>query len=235
MAWNLNNYENEYELFDSQTEEQIDMFGLTVSYVKAEGVNLDEIFGEYTHKKLLQNNILEVNVLPENSEEFESLGTTFSKMGILNTETFNCYISRAHAEKIGYEDIRTEAVGDLLVLPNGKKFEITFVDHEVRGTNNMFPYANQKNVFMLKAKIWSYNSDSKEEGSVVTDLDGNESIEDKLETFNFTSLDEIFTNDDTTPPAEGETKPEPKKRLKTQDEEAEKLHVDTSDVFGEWG
>lgn len=234
MAWNLNNYNNEYELFNSQTEENISMFGLGITYIKSEGQNLDNIFGEYTHKKLNQTNVFnDVPVLPENSEDFDMLGNTFSKFGFVQTETFHCYISANEADKIGYEDFRRQAVGDLIVLPNNKKFEITFVDHEVVGANNMFPYTNNKNVYMIKTQIWSYNGDVKEESTVTTDENGNETIEDKLDNLNFTSLDELFNTDES-----NDTIPVEKKITSdikaVQKEESTKINVQKPSPFGDW-
>jgi hypothetical protein len=232
MAWNLNNYDNEYELTNSQTEETIDIFGLQIKYVKAKGQNLDEIFGEYTHKKLNQDSTLLINVLPENSEEFDMLGNTFSKFGFVHTETFNCYISSNTSDNIGYEDIRSQAVGDIIVLPNGKKFEITFVEHEVPGANNMFPYSNKKNVYMIKSKLWNYSGDVKEEATEELD-ENNEVIEtDNLGEFNFTKLDDIFNNTDKT--NEDET-PKDNNRVETQNKKAKDLDVDSKDIFWRLG
>ena len=241
MAWNLNNNDNEYDLFNSQTDEMIDMFGLVIKYVKTEGVNLDEIFGEYTHKYIKQDSLIEMSVLPENSEELEQLGNTFGKFGFLNTEMFNFYISKTTADKLNYSNIESMAVGDIAVLPNGKKFEITFVENEVNGTNNMFPYTNEKNVYLLKAKLWSYNSDEKEKPTTVVDENGDEQIKDTLNDFDFSGLDEIFNNsenlveevtDDVT--NEVTTTKIDNKRLKVQKEEVEKIDIVKGDVFGEW-
>jgi hypothetical protein len=248
MAWNFNNYSNEYDLFASQTNENIDMFGLTVQYIKADGQNLDEIFGEYSHKKLTQEGVLDINVLPENAEDFDMIGNTFSKFGFINTEMFNCYASASTTDTFGYENIRTQCVGDLIVLPNGKKFEITFVEHEVQGTNNMFPYTNNKNVYMFKAKLWNYSGDEREngvdvpaldeEGLPILDIDGNETtvVDDKLNQFDFTSLDDVFNSElnEETEVTEVKTE-EPIKRVKTQNTEADKIEVESTDVFGDWG
>lgn len=225
MAYNFNNYAQEYKLFNSQTDEIINLYGLECKYIKTKGQNLDLIFGEYSHKQLTQAGVKKFYVLPESNENFDQVGGVFSKFGFTNTETFNFFLSANNAEKLNYTDLRAEAVGDILVLPNGKKFEVTYVDIEVPGTNNMFPYLNNKNVFLFRAKMWFYNSDKKEE--VLPNS------EDNLSEFNFTELDSIFTNDDTTVPSTPE-KPV-KERLRKQDKEAEKIKLDSKDVFGEWG
>jgi len=229
MPVNLNNIQSEYNLYSEQTEELIDIYGLTVKYVKSDNQNLDEIFGEYSHKKLNQNDVYEVNVMPENSENFDVLGNTFSKFGFTQTETFNCYIHKNQIKKFNYDDVRSQCVGDIIILPNNKKFEITFVEHEVQGLNNMFTYSNEKNVYMFKAKLYNYNGDIKEKS--------NEIEEDKLQEFNFTKLDEIFNvNDDNTSSNENQKEIIKKsKRSKNIKKESEKIKLETNDVFGEWG
>ena len=235
MAWNLNNNSNEYQLFKDQTAEVIDMYGLGIQYVKSENQNIDKIFGEFTHKKLTHDGVLNnIMVLPENSEDFDMLGNTFSKFGFIQTEMFNCYISSNTAEKIGYENFRVEAVGDIIVLPNNKKFEITFVEHEVQGNNNMFPYSNQKNVYMLKAKIWNYNGDEKEEGVIVTDEEGNESLDDKLENFNFTSIDTLFNIPETEPEEPTTEEPVVAETKEDVKEESVKINIQKPSPFGDW-
>lgn len=225
MAMNLNNYTNEYKLFEDQTDEIIQIYGISIDYIKTKGMNKDDIFGEYTHKHINQNSIIKnMPVLPENSEEFETLGNTFSKFGFTQNEVFNCYMSARNTDTIGYENIRTESVGDIIILPNGKKFEITFVDNEVKGTNNMFTYTNNKNVYMFKTKLWSYNGDSKEE-----DEDN-----DKLSNLDFSTLDELFSTDKKDDDVQPEDKKVPSRVIK-QNKEKTDIKLEKTDVFGVWG
>jgi hypothetical protein len=197
MGFNFNNYEEEYELFNSQTEEMINMFGLEIKYVKSTNQNLDEIFGEFSHKKFTQDGIEKFFVYPEAFDDFQSIGNTFSKFGFSNTETFNCFVSANGIDSLGYTNPKGECVGDIIVLPNNKKFEITLVDDSPVGTNNMFPYSNKKNVYLLQTKFWSYNGDEKEVSKETTDSNGIVTKVDNLEEFNFATLDELFNTEET--------------------------------------
>ena len=231
MGYNFNNYTEEYSLFRDMTEEQIDLFGLEIKYVKSTNQNMDMIFGEFTHKKLKQDGVVSMFVLPENSEEFDGM-SVFGKFGFIQNETFNCFVSAKTLEKLGYESPRTQIVGDIIVLPNGKKFEVTFVEHEVKGMNNMFPYANQKNVYMMKTHIWNYNIDEKEAATEVVDTAGNVTITDNLSEFDFTKLDIVFNTDkqDNSVPAVDKKIPE---RILTQKEEASFV-TKRPNKFGDW-
>lgn len=193
MGYNFNQNQ-EYDLFRDLTDEMINLYGLEVKYVKSENQNLDMVFGEYSHKKLKQDAVVSMFVYPENSEEFDGMAV-FGKFGFIQNETFNCFVSAKSLEDLGYDSPRTQCVSDIIVLPNGKKFEVTFVEHEVKGVNNMFPYANQKNVYMLKTHIWKYNIDEKEAPVKTTDVDGNVTTTDNLPEFDFTKLDVVFNTD----------------------------------------
>lgn len=237
MRMNLNDYSNEYEMFNEQTSEIIDMYGVPVTYVKSKNVNFDAIFGEYSHKKLHQDNVYHnVMVLPENPDSYDvgvDFGNLFTKFGFINGEVFHCYISSYTVDSMDFTNFRIDAVGDIIMLPSGKKFEITYVSHEPVGANNKYPYANAKNVFMLKTKMWFYNADEKEEAVPTTDSNGVETIDDKLEKFDFSKMDVIFNvdkNDESIPEPE-KVKPE---RIVVQEEEATKIAVKKPNVFGDW-
>lgn len=237
MRMNLNDYNNEYEMFNEQTSEIIDMYGVPVTYIKSKNVNFDAIFGEYSHKKLKQDGVYkDVMVLPENAEAFDvgvDFGNLFTKFGFINGEVFHCYISSYTVDRLSIDNFRINAVGDIIMLPSGKKFEITYVAHEPVGANNKYPYANAKNVFMLKTKMWFYNADEKEDAVPVVDNNGVETINDQLEKFDFSKMDILFNtdkNNDSIPESE-KVVPE---RIVQQEAEAKIVKVKKPTVFGDW-
>lgn len=232
MRMNLNDYDNEYEMFNEQTSEIIDMYGVPVTYIKSKNVNFDDIFGEYSHKKFDQVNVFKnIMVMPQNPEAYDvgmDFGNLFTKFGFLQGEVFHCFISKSTIERMGFTNFRIDGVGDIVMTPSGKKFEITYIAHEPAGANNKFVYENAKNVYMIKCKVWFYNADEKETVDTT-----NPNIEDKLEKFDFSKMDIIFNvdkNDDTIPEAE-KVKPT---RIVTQNTEAEKIKVKKPNIFGEW-
>lgn len=159
MAWNLNNKPNEYNLSGKLTAEFIDIYGLEVSYVKTEKVNPDVILGEFTHLRANDNDVFRVNVYPENTAGFDNNNDILSKFGILNFDSINLFISSTSMGRLYPDGFVQKGHGDIIALPSGKVFEITDIESQVMGLNNMYTYDNQKNVFMLKCKPFNYNRD----------------------------------------------------------------------------
>ena len=159
MAWNLNNKPNEYNLSGKLTAELINIYGLEVSYVKTEQVNRDIVLGEFTHYRADDSSVFRVNVYPENTAGFDNNNDILSKFGILNFDSINLFISSVSMASIYPSGEYQTAHGDIIALPSGKVFEITEIESQVMGINNMYTYDNQKNVFLLKCKPYNYNRD----------------------------------------------------------------------------
>lgn len=159
MSWNLNNKSADYKLSGLLTAELIDMYGLSVKFVRTELVNVDEIFNESTNLNANIDDVFDVMIKPENPDLFEE-GNFLSKFGFSSVSSINLFISLKSIEKV-YEDAKyaPHAVGALIMLPSGKWLEVVSIDVQVPGINNMFLYSNQKNVFLLKCKPYSYNND----------------------------------------------------------------------------
>lgn len=160
MAWNLNNKKQDYILQGAVTSELIDMYGLSVRYFSTELINEDNILNEFQHLKLDNLNAFDINVYPEDLEGFKDNDDILSKFGFTSTSSTNFFISSKTISKIfdSQNDI-TQMIGGVLKVPSGKLLEITNIDVEVPGINNLFLYNNQKNVFLLKTKPYAYNID----------------------------------------------------------------------------
>jgi hypothetical protein len=159
MAWNLNNKSNEYQLSGKLSKEMIDIYGLNVTYIKTEKANPDLVLGEFTHLRADNSSVFHVNVYPENTGGFDNNNVILSKFGILNFDSVNLFISAFTYATIYPDSDYQKGHGDLIALPSGKIFEITDIESQVLGLNNMYTYKNQKNVYMLKCKPYNYNRD----------------------------------------------------------------------------
>jgi hypothetical protein len=157
-GYNFNNYSNEYSLHNSVTAEFINLYGFTLKYIKTTKVNLDSIFGEIQNLRANDSDIFEVSVYPENTAGFDNQNDILSKFGILSFDSINLFISASVLEPIHNNQVQ-KAIGDLIVLPSGKVMEVTELEAQVPGVNNMFVYDNNKNVYMLKCKPYNYNHD----------------------------------------------------------------------------
>ncbi len=168
--YNFNNYSNEYSLHNDITAEFIDLYGFKTTYIKTTKVNMDKIFGEIQNLRADNSSVYSVSVYPENTSGFDNSNDILSKFGILSFDSINLFIS-ARTYEIVYPlgDVQ-KGVGDLIVLPSNKIMEITDVEHQVQGLNNMFVYGNQKNVYNIKCKPYNYNHDEIDVSATLPDI-----------------------------------------------------------------
>jgi hypothetical protein len=159
MSYNFNNYSNEYELSGRLTDEMINLYGFNVNYIKTTKVNLDRIYGEITNLRADNTSVYNLSVYPENSAGFNDQNDILSKFGIMSFDSINLFASYTGYSSIYPDDNFKNGVGDLVVLPSKKVFEVTEIENQVAGVNNMFVYANQKNTYILKCRPYNFNHD----------------------------------------------------------------------------
>lgn len=143
----------EYALNTSLIAEVINLYGILVKLLIVERINKDDIiFGDYSHLQSNANNVFEMNMLPEISEDWDSSGIAFNDFGLTNFENINLFVSRANIDATGIMHV----VGNLVVLPNNKIMEITNAMWEVPGVNNLFTHSDAKSVLKLSCKPYDY-------------------------------------------------------------------------------
>lgn len=167
-------HDGEYNLFKSQTQELINLYGVNVKYLIVEKVNKDFIFGEYSHIKVDGDSAFEMFMLPSETEAWNG-GDLFGKFGLQNLDTMNMFIGVDDMEKIHPNIVNKEGkgwdgiIGNLVVFPNNKIMEITAFKHEVEGNNNLFTYDNRKNVYEITLKTYIANRDDYTKAQDITD------------------------------------------------------------------
>lgn len=161
MAWNLN-MENkaDYNLSGRLTDEVTKIFGLEVNYISTDKSNNDKVLGDIISFSSSSSRTHRVYVYPENTAAFDGTGDMLSKFGLANFNSINLFISAIEMRKIYESDEIFQSVGDLLVLPSSKMLEITFIEHQVPGLNNLYTYGNNKNVYLLKCAPYQFNYDN---------------------------------------------------------------------------
>lgn len=179
---NFNMQNNEYSLQANMTDELINLYGILVKIAITEKINSDKnVFGDFSHIKTNTSKTFSVYAMPETSESFDSTGINFSGFGLTSLETTNIFISRKSIDTIfpepnmggnfdsgkGFEGI----VGSIVTLPSGKLMEITEIQFEVPGTNNLFTQANVKNVYKLSLSPYSYKENDEIVDSTVNSAD----------------------------------------------------------------
>lgn len=148
-TYNFNfNAAPEYELNSSLIDEVINLYGISVKFLKVQHLNLDDIvFKDFDAIKTDENNIFTINMLPENSEGWDNNGYNFSQFGMIDMNNINLFCSKMSFEMMSLNV--KNVLGNLVITPNNKIFEITNCEFTVPGMNNLFTYNNQKSVYKL--------------------------------------------------------------------------------------
>lgn len=184
MNFNFSN-KPEYDLNSSLSKEMINLYGLVVKLVLIERINVDEtVFGDYSHLKS-SSNIIDLPVLPEDTDNWDEGSFNMTAFGPINYENINLFV---HEDYITID--LNKIVGNLLVFPNNKVMEITYFDITVPGVNNLFTYKDTKTLIKLTCK--PYN------GKIVNELKPEDLIHasgdfnDPVESEDFESLEKYF-------------------------------------------
>ena len=166
---NFNLKSNEYDLQASQTRELIRLYGIPCKLLLAERINKDLIFGDHSHIKVDNKSVFDIHLLPENSEEYDQMDKLQTQFGIPVETSVNFFVAKKSINEKIQQSINVDSynefnilepddtikriISSLLIMPSGKILEITNVDFECVGTNNMFVYNYSKNVCKLFCKI----------------------------------------------------------------------------------
>lgn len=159
MAYNFNNNANEYELSGNLTAEMIDLYGLQVTYIKTEKINKNKLLSEYQFLRADNDSVYKVMTYPDNTAGYDNQSDLLSKFGMMMFDTISLYISARVFKTIFPDENYQTALADLIVMPSKQIFEISDVEAQVPGLSNMFLYDNQKNVYLLKLKPYTFNQD----------------------------------------------------------------------------
>ena len=137
----------EYNLQESLIKEYITHYGILVKFIKTEKINRDDVvFGDFSHMKSNLKDIFDMYMLPENSEGFDS-SYMFNDLGLFSFDNINLFVMKTDIDKTGL-DVST-VVSNLVILPNNKIMEITSVDWQVPGLNNLYTQDDIKSVYKL--------------------------------------------------------------------------------------
>lgn len=161
MAYNFNTTNKpEYDLNASLIDETINLYGITVKLMHVTRINKEDvIFGDYSHISVNNDDTFEISALPETAEEWDNIATNFSEFGLFTNETCNLFISRKTMETI-YPNIDlskgfNQIIGNLVAFPNNRLMEITDIQFEVPGVNNLFVNTNTKSAYKLYCKQYN--------------------------------------------------------------------------------
>lgn len=171
---------SDYSLNSQMIEEVINLYGVMVKFLVVEKINKDDIvFGDYSHLKSDSTKIYDIYMLPEESENFDSINFAFNNGTLVNSETINLFMPTSALETIG---LTKGLTGNLIVLPSNKVMEITQESWETPGINNLFTNIDKKSVIKLSCKTY--------DNKLINELDSVDIVAD--DSVPFTTLDSYF-------------------------------------------
>lgn len=200
---NLNFKKNEYDLNGLQTEEVIRLYGICVKIIFTEKINKDLTFGDFSHFRTDNKSVFQVYVMPENTDDFEDQERLQTQFSLPLDGTVNFFISKITAYQFYQKSENSQNEfdvtqmnetiqrlhGALLVLPSGKIMEVTKVDLDAIGANNMFLSSIDKNAYCLRCRTYIHHSAN--EIDVNTDIVAQDNP-DKVAPDMFDSLEKYF-------------------------------------------
>jgi len=157
MGFNLNRNSNpDYELKTSHIEEVISIYGVEADLIFTTKMNADKILNDFTHMQAGKNT-KKIMLLPEETEDWGG-SNSWNAFGLDNLRTISFFISRKTINEMFVEYPVTnykEYINNLLVLPNSTVLEITDIEAEVEGVNNLFTYSDEKSVYRVTSRVYS--------------------------------------------------------------------------------
>lgn len=143
----------EYTLNTSLVTEMINLYGVLTKFLIVERVNLDDnVFGDFSHLKTNNEDIFEMYMLPENTEDWDNGGYNMLGMGLTNFENITLFVAKSNFDNVIE---LPQITGNLIIFPNNKIMEITDTDPVVPGVNNLFTFNDAKSVYKLTCKPYA--------------------------------------------------------------------------------
>ncbi len=170
----LQGSQSEQRLVQELINEQLQMYGVDVTYLPRKVVNRDSIFREIESSKFDDSYTLEAYV--NTYEGYSGQGDVMSKFGLSIKDELTLTISRERYEDFITPFLESETdseivlsnrprEGDLVYFPLGQRlFEVKFVEHE-----DPFYQLGKNYVYLLKCELFEYEDEVIDTGVDVID------------------------------------------------------------------
>lgn len=171
------NAENEYQIFNDNTFEMIEMYGIPIKYIPRTEVDMDDLFGE--DDVAIYDNAIELKMYLEDHMSFEG-SDFFSKFGLEVDDTIKLKIQQDYMrEQLSNSE---PEIGDLIKFEFSKDlFEISYIEDE-----EMFYLAGKTTIYTISAKRFEYSGEQIQTGDEDIDvIDGEDyaTLDDSIREF----------------------------------------------------
>lgn len=148
-------HKNEYVLNVNLIDEAIRLYGIDAKILVTDKNNVDiEVFGDWSSVKTDNKNIFDVHLLPSNADDLDRGNYMFSDFGLNIQDSCEVFISAKEVSKYNL-DMHT-MLSSLVIFPSNKVMEITNVEWQVPGINNLWAYSDAKSAYKLTLRAYEF-------------------------------------------------------------------------------
>ena len=158
MNFNLTN-SREYKLYGNITLELIKLYGIPCKYLKVKRLHENEVFGDFQRLKVNDEDTFEISVLPIETDNYGG-DVSLDVFGLSNRESLTIIVSSYELQRIHPKIHKGEGnnydfvLGNIVVFESGKIMEVCGFSPQVEGINNLFTFAEDKNVYRMNLKTY---------------------------------------------------------------------------------
>jgi hypothetical protein len=181
MAFNLNKSQKpEVELLKNNIDEMINIYGVNCNFIYTNKMNKDFVLRDFSHFTATQD-AFELYLLPEDTSNWQN-DLQWDVFGLNNLRTISFFMSSVTYERIK-ETFGSEKfdglLNSLLVMPNGAILEISDIDFDFEGGNNLFLFSDSKSVYRITTRM--YQTSKQDEIDIKDDPQTSEIVEKTIE------------------------------------------------------
>jgi hypothetical protein len=180
MSFNLNKSNKpDYDLTKNNIEEMINIYGVNMNFIYTTKMNKDKVLQDWSHFVSTQDSY-EIYLLPEDTSNWSN-EMNWDIWGLHNLRTVTFFMSANTYEKIfEYFNIEENTIiNSLLITPNGTILEISDLDYDFEGGNNLFLFNDKKSVYRITTRV--YNNNISDEITINDDPSTSEQVTKSIE------------------------------------------------------
>ena len=197
----------DYELTKRNIAEMINIYGVESNFIFTNKMNKDFVLRDFSHF-VADQDPFEIYLLPEDTSNW-STDLAWDMWGLNNLRTISFFMSSDtyhNIENMFFTNEKGTIVNSLLIMPNGAVLEISDIDYDFEGGNNLFLFNDDKSVYRITTRMYNHSKQdeiqvkddpSTEQKVQKTTNDGLLDIEfneDEIAEGTFTNLDEYFSS-----------------------------------------
>lgn len=182
MSTNFNfSHSAEYDLNIKLIDEFIRLYGIECRLLLSKKQNIDPVvFGDWSSIKTNKTDVFDIHIYSESADNFERDSYQFTDFGFNISDTMAGYISIVEANQ--YNLTIEKFISSLILLPSNKFLEVTDVEYQVPGMNNLWAYSDRKSAYKLTLRTYEFKlHDHLDQSSAISTMEV-ESVDDIEET-----------------------------------------------------